>query len=149
MDDLDRELNDMQDRISRLERLMPSIPSRVPKSGSGGGSGEVRIVTVTAVGDDTLTCDYNGQTMTVNKPYELQRTPFDVALINYLDEDFIVGSVEYDYSSAHSREATISGGDTISERVIPAYIQDGKILVIRIGTEWYDMNVGARAWAEI
>lgn len=107
--------------------------------------------TVLEVNGDTLTCqrDLIGDSITVAKPYSLQRTPFDGLNLN---------GVVYSYQDNQTRTATSSTA-TETQVISPSYdgttgYSPGNVVYTRWvsnGTNidevmYIDLNVDARAW---
>lgn len=101
------------------------------------------IATITAINDDTLTCSLSDEEITVNKPYALQKTPFDGESIEYDNGD----TVSYSYDTYRRREATL-GGDSEYQVITPDYWVDEEILITKISNSYYDLNQAGRQWAK-
>ena len=137
------------------------LPRQVRRNKGSVGTGiEVQQMKVAAISGDYITCHtFNGtetgeDEITVAKPYELRRTPFDGESYN---------EIEYTYSDDVTREAD-NGSATETQVIVPPYVVGdviyamrnitggtGLAVVMPDGTEeeveWVEMN-SARAWTK-
>lgn len=154
-----RKWNELAEAINRPFSGV-ALPRQVRRKTKAGSGIEVQQMKVAAIGDDYITCvTFNGtetgeEEITVAKPYELRRTPFDGESYN---------GIEYTYSDDVTREAD-DGSTTETQVIVPEYVVGDVIMAMRNITggtglvitmpdgteeeiEWIEMN-SARAWAK-
>jgi len=127
---------------------------------------EVQKFTLFAVDADVLICRRaDGTFIDVAKPYILRKTPFHSQRIAFPSNVFIT----YFYSGYLDRQATLEGGATESQTIVPRWRADMPVIAAKVGVEvtgitlpaippdrpvpvpveWLDLNLDARAWAQL
>lgn len=126
-------LDDVMRELRQLQREVAARPVRLPAPATSG----IWRAQVTAIGDNTLTCEIDGVEITVARPERQRRTHYE-------------GGGTYTYSTAQARTAS---GDT--EQITEAYVVGDYVYVARVangtgvdGADWIDINSDGRAWAE-
>jgi hypothetical protein len=143
----------------RVERTTAGTTIRVGKPTMGGG-GNAKLFKVVAILEDTLTCHaiasgvpVTTTSFTIAKPPELALSAWKDLSISYTvaGKSFSVTYTQTDMNGAQTRSA--AGNNLVETQMIVPYYRVGSFIYAiqcpNAATSWIDLNVDARAWANV
>lgn len=142
----------LSEPVQTLNRLIGTQPIGQPRRGPGmqGLAGRAARFSLVSVDQDHLVCNLVGDIGDPPTAYHVAKAPLLRRSVTSH------AGVSYSYSSNTARTAT-SGSDSEDQEVIPAWAAGDEIVAVAIpgGTgvsaapDWLDLNLDARAWAEV
>lgn len=117
------------------------------REGGNLGGAAAKRVTITAIGDDTLTCTFpGGSSETVARPFRFRKSDYDGETI---------GGITYTYAGGVNQVRTADNGSVSeTQTIVPLYAVDDELIVIDVtesgvsGVKWIDANVDGKVWAK-